>query len=175
MPTLTIRPEQTAPLHASGWDYSGEELTTLIISTADDNVITQNSEDCDLVLDMVTSGLTSNDSITSVQAYAKAVAGRTGSSQATLAILDGNNNNAALTSDSLDLGEEVTTQGGTIFTGITSLSQLDNLKIQFDPNPSGTTLYELYIKIIYTEVTMGPSYITLSNGLIKITEGRITI
>jgi hypothetical protein len=181
MPTVVIRPDGTTS--QTGWSVASN-----IHSVIGDNDVStsaeQTSTTCDATVTLSnTSGISSLDTINSITVSYAAVAGRLGSADLTIKIIDSGGSafgqqTQTVTSDAIYTNTAVTTQSnGSALT----VTYVDGLSILIAPDNAGITLKEISISVDYTEFVPPPTYnttinrINVTGGSIKLTSGNVRI
>ena len=176
MPSLILRPNEL--IDAGEWSVEGDELLETISDNADTATINQaQNQSITVNLDNVPSAQ-STATFNTITATAITAPTTKGNPAFILAILKSN-------STQIFDQQFINSSGGVqiLTTDVVTLSG-DNSKAEFISSLilqytglSGTqaSLSELFITVTYTEPALGAGKITLSEGLIRLTSGKISI
>tara|TARA_B100000287_G_scaffold378923_1_gene381685 strand:+ start:575 stop:1096 length:522 start_codon:yes stop_codon:yes gene_type:complete len=173
MPSITLRPDG---LHAEqGWSLTSGTLLDVIRDNNPATGATQDEEECNLIVTLQDLSDHLADptliSVDSIKASIIARGGREGASTVAIRILSEPAGDI-LTQSSAETIDVFQTHTTSTIYSLTSVSAIDDVAIQVEPNEQGTDLVEVFLTVEYSEIS---GKVSISDGKVSITSGKLTI
>ena len=175
MPQEIIRPDSTTSL--TGWSPS-TNIHLVIGDNDPSTTAVQNSTTCNFTGTLSDLSIDASSTINYIQASLLGVAGRTGSTSATVNFshpTDGSFGSASKSVTGLNtyvFSKFETQQDGS---SALTVAYVNDLSIVLTPATSGITVHELFVTVDYTEPAVLSGKIVLTSGRETLTTGKITL
>ena len=173
MATIVIRPDEV--VSSEGFDAAGPTLLGKINDNDSGTFSTQSNITAQIICTFENGDYSGTINSITLSIVAS-VSGRASSTSIVSKLQDSSGSTLQSVTHNISSGDGTIQKDGEAYTDNLSVSLVDGLRVQIDPDSSGCVIYDVFVTVDFTAATAGTTgKITLTSGRITLTSGKITL
>ena len=174
MPVVSLYPNTTSGATISGWDQSGATFLDNISDGDAGSYVTQNQVGASVLIHVADSEAAAEGTINGASIFVTHKAGGKGAAEGQIRIYDFNNSQTIALENFSISSTDFTTYEVCATTDVTP-DMIKDLGVYFTNTSGQSVLADIRIDIDYTAAVTTPVHFKLTDGLVELTDGKISL